>query len=150
MPLAAPQELRTYFITAVTANRRRLFQVEEKAQLLVVTLTRYRDQGRFEVHAFVVMPDHLHALLTPAPEVSLEKSVQYIKGGFSFRLKSKLEVWSRSFNETQIRTHEKYAACKTYIEANPARANLCASADCYPYSSVSMPEVVDACPRHLS
>ena len=103
MPLVAPQELRTYFITAVTANRRRLFQVEEKAQLLVDTLKHYRNQSRFKLHAFVVMPDHLHALLTPAPDVSLEKAVQFIKGGYSFRLKSKLDVWSRSFNETQIR-----------------------------------------------
>ena len=150
MPLAAPQELRTYFVTAVTANRRRLFQVEQKARLMVDTLVLYRHQGRYKLHGFVVMPDHLRALLTPAPEVSLEKAVQYIKGGFSFRLKSKLGVWSRSFNETQIRTLEKYAACKTYIEANPVRANLCVSADCYPYSSASMPEAVDACPLHLA
>jgi putative transposase len=150
MLLAAPQELRTYFITTITANRRRLFQVEEKAQLLVDTLTHYRKQGRFELHAFVVMPDHLRALLTPAPEVSLEKAVQYIKGGYSFRLKSKLDVWSRSFNETQIRTYEKFAACKTYIEANPVRAHLCASLESYPFSSASMPDIVNACPPHLS
>ena len=37
-------------------------------------------------------------------EVSLEKAMQLIKGGFSFRLKSKLDVWMRSFNETQIMT----------------------------------------------
>ena len=150
MPLAAPQELRTYFVTAVTANRRRLFQVEERAQLLLDTLTLYRDQGRFKLHAFVVMPDHLHTLLTPAPEVSLEKASQYIKGGFSFRLKSRLDVWSRSFNETQAPTYEKFAACRTYIEANPVRANLCASAGCYRFSSASMPDAVDSCPRHLS
>ena len=149
MPLAAPQELRTYFITAVTANRRRLFQVDEKAQLLVYTLATYRNQGRFELHAFVIMPDHLHALLTPAPTVSLEKAVQYIKGGYSFRLKSKLDVWSRSFNESQIRTGAKFAACKTYIEANPVRADLCASPSGYRYSSASLPELLDACPLHL-
>jgi len=150
MPLAAPQELRTYFITAVTANRRRLFQVEERAQLLVEILKHYRDQGRFELHAFAVMSDHLHALLTPSPEVSLEKAVQYIKGGYSFRLKSKLDVWSKSFNETQIRTCDKFAACRTYIEANPVRANLCTSPERYPFSSASMPEILDGCPPHLA
>jgi len=88
MPLPAPQELRTYFVTAVTANRRRLFQVETTADLLLKTISDYRDQGRFQLHAFIVMPDHLHALLTPAPDVSLEKAMQYIKGGFSFRLRA--------------------------------------------------------------
>ena len=100
MPLPAPQELRTYFVTAVTANRRRLFQVEANADLLLKTLADYRDQGRYQLHAFVIMPDHLHAILTPAPEVSLEKAMQYIKGGFSFRLKSKLDVWTKSFNDS--------------------------------------------------
>ena len=108
MPLPAPQELRTYFVTAVTANRRRLFQVEANADLLLNTLTDYRDQNRYHLHSFVVMPDHFHAILTPAPEISLEKAMQYIKGGFSFRLKSKLDVWSRSFNESQILTSEKF------------------------------------------
>ena len=149
MPLPAPQELRTYFVTAVTANRRRLFQVEANADLLLKTLSDYRDQGRFQLHSFVIMPDHLHALLTPAPDVSLEKAMQYIKGGFSFRLKSKLDVWSRSFNESQILTLEKFGACKTYIEQSPARAHLCESPEEYKYSSLSHREMIDARPSHL-
>jgi putative transposase len=48
------------------------------------------------------MPDHAHLLLTPAPEVSLEKAMQYTKGGFSFRLKSKLDVWERSYDSRRI------------------------------------------------
>jgi putative transposase len=89
----APQEIRTYFVTSVTAQRRRVFQVVANAELLRGTLLDYRNQRRFLLHAFVVMPDHFHAIITPAPEVSLEKAMQYIKGGFSFRLKSKLDVF---------------------------------------------------------
>ena len=95
----APQETRTYLVTAVTAQRRSLFQVTSTAELFERTLLDYRDQGKFLLHAFVIMPDHFHALITPAPDVSLEKAMQFIKGGFSFRLKSKLDVWMRSFNE---------------------------------------------------
>lgn len=104
----APQEVRTYFVTTVTAQRRRLFQVTANADLLRETILDDRKQGKFSLHAFVIMPDHLHALLTPASDVSLEKAMQFIKGGFSFRLKSKLDVWMRSFNETQILTREKF------------------------------------------
>ena len=92
MPLPAPQELRTYFITTVTANRRRLFQVADNANLLLDTLSHYRVQGKFHLHAFVVMPDHLHVLMTPSPEVSLEKAMQFVKGGFSHPLKRKLDA----------------------------------------------------------
>ena len=79
-------------------------------------LQHYRKQNRFALHAFVIMPDHLHLLITPAPDVSLEKALQFIKGGFSFRLKSNREVWERGFNEVQIRSAEKFEACKRYIE----------------------------------
>jgi putative transposase len=119
----APQEVRTYLVTTVTANRRRLFQLDSAANLMVNVLQDYRKQGRFALHAFVIMPDHLHLLLTPAPDVSLEKVLQLIKGGFSFRLKSKRDVWERSFNEVQIRNLEKFEACKTYIEENAIRAD---------------------------
>ena len=84
----------------------RLFQVDRNAKLLQNTLLDYRNQRRFLLHAFVVMPDHFHAIITPAPDVSLEKAMQYIKGGFSFRLKSRLDVWMRSFNQTQILSEE--------------------------------------------
>jgi putative transposase len=95
------------------------------------------------------MPDHLHLLLTPAPDVSLEKAMQFIKGGFSFNLKSKLEVWSRSFNETQILDLKKFEACRTYIEQNPVRAHLVASAEQYPYSSANSPLLIDSRPAHF-
>jgi len=88
----ATQETRTYLVTAVTAQRRRLFHVTANAELFWQTLLDYRSQGRFLLHAYVVMPDHFHALITPAVEVSLEKAMQFIKGGFSFRLKSKVDV----------------------------------------------------------
>ena len=38
-----------------------------------------------QVHEFVFMPNHVHLLITPAPDVSLEKAMQFIKGGFSYR-----------------------------------------------------------------
>jgi len=98
----APQELRTYLLTAVTAQRRSLFQVTARAELFIATLQDNRARGRFELHSFVVMPDHVHLLLTPAPDVSREKAVQLIKGGFSFRLKSKMDVWERSYDSRRI------------------------------------------------
>jgi putative transposase len=144
----APQETRTYFVTSVTAQRRRLFDVLTNADLLCRTLLDYRNQGRFLLHAFVVMPDHFHAIITPAPEVSLEKAMQYIKGGFSFRLKSKRDVWMRSFNETQILSEEKFIAAVRYIEQNPIRRGLAESVAEYAYSS-AVCKALDPMPAHL-
>jgi REP-associated tyrosine transposase len=147
MPFA-PQETRTYLVTAVTAQRRRLFQMTANADLFRQTLFDYRGQERFLLHAYVVMPDHFHALITPASDVSLEKAMQFIKGGFSFRLKSKMDVWMRSFNESQISTSSKFADCLRYVEENPVRARLVSSADAYPFSSAGQ-EGLDPMPAHL-
>ena len=133
----APQETRTYFVTAVTAQRRSLFQVAATAELLQVTTMDYHRQGKFLLHAFVIMPDHLHALITPAPEVSLEKAMQYIKGGFSFRLKSKHDVWMQGFNESQIQTADKFKNCLRYIEENPVRRGLAETSGAYRFSSAT-------------
>jgi putative transposase len=83
MPLA-PQEIRTFFITAASWGRRPIFRAEPMAQLFLDTLQHYRSQCKYQLHEFVLMPDHFHGLLTPAPDVSLEKAVQLIKRGFSF------------------------------------------------------------------
>ena len=120
----APQDRRTYFITAATAGRRSLFQVERYAQLFVDTLQAYRSSRRFELYAYVVMPDHVHVLLTPAADVQLEKAVQFIKGGFSFRLKEKKEIWARGSFEKQVLTPEAFDAAVKYIHDNPVEAHL--------------------------
>jgi putative transposase len=96
------------------------------------------------------MPDHVHAILTPAPDVSLEKAVQFIKGNFSHRLKSKLPAWTPSFNETQIRNSESFESFRDYIHQNPVRANLASTAEAFPYSSACRQHLVDPAPAHLT
>jgi putative transposase len=95
------------------------------------------------------MPDHIHALITPAADVSLEKAVQFIKGGFSFRLKSKRDVWERSYNEEQILERAKFEACKKYIEENPMKAGMCTRSEEYLFSSAREEWGVDPMPAHF-
>jgi REP element-mobilizing transposase RayT len=82
----------TYFITANADGNRALFQSERVANLLVATLFAYRDQGKFLIHEFVIMPNHIHVLLTLGVNTTLERAMQLIKGGFSFRIKKDLEI----------------------------------------------------------
>jgi putative transposase len=146
----APQEMRTYSLTAVTAGRRNLFQVETAAQLMVETIQAYRLKGNFELYAFAVMADHIHLLLTPAPEVAVEKVMQLVKGGFSFRLKSKMDVWERGYYDRRILDREGFDACKVYIEDNPARAHLPVTAVAYTCNSRLKSEMVDPRPAWFS
>jgi len=87
----APQSTRTFFASSTTDGRRALLQSDRMAQLLVDVLAENRRKGRFLLHEFVIMPNHFHLLLTPAADIPLEKAVQFIKGGFSFRAKREFQ-----------------------------------------------------------
>ncbi len=124
----------TYFITSATFNRRRLFQVEANANLFLETLQHYRHEGNYKLHAFVVMPDHIHLLLTPQ-QVTLERTIGLIKGGFSRRLGSKLPVWQRGFTDHRIRNREELELRRDYIHRNPVRARIVDRPELHAYSS---------------
>ena len=124
----------TFFISSQTWNRRRLFQKAANAELFLETLQHYRREGHFKLHDFVVMPDHVHLLLTPL-EIALERVMQLIKGGFSHRLESKLPVWQRSFTGHRIRDREDFLRHRSYIHHNPLRGRLCQLPEQYAYSS---------------
>jgi putative transposase len=124
----------TFFITTQTHDRRRLFQVTSTAELLLETLQHYRREGHYKLHAFVIMPDHIHLLLTPT-DITIERSIQLIKGGFSHRLESKLPTWQRGFTDCRMRERDDFLTHRSYIHDNPVRAHLCQQPEDYPYSS---------------
>jgi REP element-mobilizing transposase RayT len=54
--------------------------VESHVRLFLKILYGYRRAGQFQLHAFVIMPEHMHLLLTPAAGITIERAIQYIKG----------------------------------------------------------------------
>ena len=129
----------TYFVTFLTWQRRRLFVVEPYARLFLKTVYGYRRAGKFLVHAFVLMPEHVHMLLTPANDVTLERAMQLIKGGFSHAFGQdfgkKKEVWQRGFTDHRIRDTADFDGHRKYIHENPVVRRLVSSAEEYRYCS---------------
>jgi putative transposase len=124
----------TFFITTITFNRRRLFQIPANAYLFLKTLQHYRAEGAYKLHAFVVMPDHVHLLLTPNAK-TISQTMNLIKGGFSRRLASKFPVWQRGYADHLILDRDHFESRRAYIHQNPVRAHLVTAAELYPYSS---------------
>jgi len=126
-----------YFVSTQTIGRKSLFQVERWARLMLSTLNHYNGAG-YKLHAFVVMPDHLHLLMTPIE--SVEKSMQLIKGGFSFRAKRELEwhgeIWQPGFTDHRIRDEEDWWRHLAYIRSNPIEARLVSDAVLYEFMGV--------------
>ena len=118
--------METYALTTSTYQRRALFAVTKHAELLIETLFHYRDQGRYQLHGFVVMPEHLHVLLTPSSTQTIERCAQCIKGGFSHEVRAQFagQVWQPGSHEHRIRDKEDFRAQLGYIAANPGKRGL--------------------------
>jgi putative transposase len=146
----ATNNRQTYMVTSETWGRRDLFKREPWARLLIDILYHYRSSA-YLIHEFVLMPEHFHVLITPSG--SLERAVQYVKGGFSYRAKkelgSKMEVWQKGFSDHRIRDAEDYERHVEYIHLNPVRKHLCDKPEDYPYSSAHPGFQLDAAPQGL-
>jgi putative transposase len=146
----ATNNSQTYMITSSTWGRRSLFRNERWAKLLIDTLYHYRGTA-YLLHQFVIMPDHIHVLITPL--TSLEKAVQFIKGGFSYRAKkelaSNMEVWQKGFSDHRIRDANDFGIHVSYIHQNRVKERFCAKADEFPYSSAYAGFELDEVPQGL-
>ena len=118
--------MHTYALTTTAFQRRALFVRTANAELLVKTIFHYRDQGRYRLHGFAIMPEHLHILLTPSANQTIERCAQCIKGGFSHdvRVQYAGEVWQVGFHEHRIRDGQDFRNQLGYIAANPGRRGL--------------------------
>lgn len=110
------------------------------ANLFIDVLRQNMRDKHFTVHEFVVMPDHVHVLLTVPANSTVEKSVQRIKGGFSFRagreLDFKGEIWRKGFSDVRIFDDASFAQHKSYIENNPVKRGLVSAPEMYPFGSL--------------
>ena len=117
----------TYFVTSITWQRRSLFLAEAMARLFLQTLYSYRRQGKFQLHALVLMPEHFHLLLT-LEGITLERAMQFVKGGYSHAVRERsgntMEIWERGFTDHRIRDAEDFDHHRMYIHLNPVERNL--------------------------
>ena len=116
---------------------RRILQSDRNAQLLIDVLRSLVAKRKFELHNFVIIPDHLHALITVNEGMTIEKAMQLIKGRFSYRLSHEFgykgEVWQRGFSEVQVMNRISFEKHCEYIATNPIKAGLVRNGEDFPF-----------------
>ena len=141
----------TYFITSSTFQKNSLFQSERMAQLFIDVRFHYRDQKNYLLHEFVLTPDHFHLLITPT--LSLERTLQLIKGGFSYRAKKELEfngeIWEKGCYDRRVRDIDDFHAFRRYIRENPVKKGLAFVDHEFRYTSARAEFVLDELPPRL-
>jgi len=144
----------SYFVNTRCWQGRTVFQVSENAEILIRSLFHYREKKAYLLHEFVVMPNHLHLLLTPTTTTSLEKAIQLIKGGSSYQIhkerNQKMEIWQQGFYDWTIRDANDWRTKVEYIRMNPVRVKLVQRPQDWPYSSAAGQFTLDPMPSKYS
>lgn len=144
---------RTFFVTSSISEKRNLLQSNRAARLFLNILYEHRGQGKFRLHEFVIMPDHFHALITVGSNLTVERAMRFIKGGFAFRAGRELAfqapVWQKGFSEVRILDAEAFESVRSYIHNNPVARGLVVNAVDFPYSSAHPGHELDAPPQAL-
>ena len=143
------EENRPFFVTTTTLNRGNIFSEPANARLLLECLYCTRNHYKFELLSFVIMPDHLHAIIVPAPRNDISQVMRYVKGRHA-RLHNRAHntsgaVWQDSFHDHGIRDEESLWQIIRYIEENPVVAGLTSSVAAYRFSSANA-----LCPTDLA
>ena len=143
----------TYFVTTKCWQGVQVFQVHEVAEILISKILEYRNKGSYSLRESVVMPNHVHLLITPGPSTSLEGAIQFVKGGSSreiHRLKgTNSEIWQLGFHESRVRDAADYKNKRDYIHFNPVVARLADKPQDWPFGSASGKYDLDPIPQRL-
>ncbi|HEX4650781.1 MAG TPA: transposase [Granulicella sp.] len=122
------------FVTLTTRDRRPVFEISRVADLFVDTLLHYRTLGHYKLHAYVVLPDHIHLMITPQ-SITLDQAIELIKNGFTYRLDSALPTWQNGFTGYSVANLRDLEVVRAFIHQLPVRAHLAPAAELYRHSS---------------
>jgi putative transposase len=126
-----------YFVTICCEDRRAIFLDANRAERAIEALKRISKAMRFLVHAYCLMPDHVHLLVEAQSATSnLIKFVAQWKQstGYLFRHELPRRFWQRRFCDHILRRPEDSDAVSWYIWMNPVRMGIVAEASQYPFS----------------
>lgn len=120
-------------------NRQPIFVTDADRQFMLELLEAHARQWEVAVHAYVLMGDHFHLLLTPHDAQGLSHMMQavgrrYVRY-FNDRHGRTGTLWEGRYRSTLIEAQRHLLACMAYIDLNPVRAGLVPQASDYAWSS---------------
>jgi putative transposase len=120
-------------------NGQAIFSRPADYQLMLDLLQEYTRATDVALHAYVLLPDHFHLLLTPRTDTGLPRLLQalgrrYVRYFNSLQSRSGT-LWDGRYRCTVLQPELYVLPCMAYMDLNPVRSNMCAGASDYAWSS---------------
>ncbi len=120
-------------------NRTEIFRADADYRFYLEKLRIARDKHSCKIHAYVLMTNHVHLLLTPQEKQSLSKVIQmlgrYYVPYYNHSYRRSGTLWEGRYKATLIDSESYLLTCMRYIELNPVRAGMVEHPSGYPWSS---------------
>lgn len=114
---------------------------EPRIAAMVQDALLFHDQTKYRLAAWVIMPNHVHLLCTPAAAHNLAEIMHSLKSYTSNEANKMLvrngRFWQKEYFDRYIRNARHFAKVVSYIENNPVKARLCERVEDWPFSSAS-------------
>jgi len=122
-------------------DKQTIFRDAEDYASFLAWLKEAARQFKVAVHAYALLPDHLHLLVTPADDAGLGKMMQWIGRHYVPYFNGKYQrtgtLWQGRYRATVIDAEHYFLLCSRYIESHPVRAGLAAAPEDYPWTSIA-------------
>src|SRR2546421_1441914 len=142
------QSGQSHFVTFCCYHRRRLFTTDAGIRIFESALERVRRSFRLQVYGYVVMPEHVHLLLSEPQRDTLADALKSLKQGVARRLIGNLPLkpkaglsgapehfWQKRYYDFNIRNYPQFVEKLRYIHRNPVKAGLCERPEDWEWSS---------------
>jgi len=120
-------------------NRSEIFCADADYQFYLEKLQLACDKHDCKIHAYVLMTNHVHLLITPQEEDGLSKAIQmlgrYYVQYYNYTYQRTGTLWEGRYKATLIDSEAYLLTCMRYIELNPVRADMVSHPSEYPWSS---------------
>src|SRR6202047_4123835 len=126
----------SHFVTFCCYHRRQLFTTDASRRIFESALERVRHSFGLQVYGYVVMPEHVHLLLSEPQRDTLADALKSLKQGVSRRLIGDADhFWQKRYYDFNLRNYPQLVEKLRYIHRNPVKAGLCERPEEWEWSS---------------
>jgi putative transposase len=126
----------SHFVTFCCHHRRPLLMTKASRRTFESALERVRRTLRLRVYGYVVMPEHIHLLVSEPQGQTLAAALKSLKQGVSRRLIGDAEhFWQKRYYDFNVRNYPQFVEKLRYIHRNPVKRGLCARPEDWEWSS---------------
>ncbi len=135
------QSGQSHFVTFSCFDRRPYFTTSEIYDLFVQCLEDMRQRFEMCIYGYVVMPEHVHLLISEPPHTKLADALHYLKLSFAKRLSNRRPegesgtFWQKRYHDRNVRDHREFTTKLRYLHRNPVKRGLVQSVLDWKWSS---------------